>query len=423
MPSKRHRLAQRRKTVGHTQESLAEKLGVDRTTVVRWERGESEPQPWVRPRLADALGVLPDELSGLLADVGVAETSGAGVQPRRGLPVADAYVGSSASRHGPAQQAPQEAHLHFVQSLRMADRRVGGGHLYAAVSAYLAGGIDHERAVDAEQELRPLLAAAASLNEMAGWMAHDAAATAQARRHLSEALLLATQSSDRQLLAQVCASLSHLASHHGDASHALSHARNGLEHLRYAPSHGRLQARLLAMQARGFAVAGQPLEATRALADAEAALHGPITVASEWLSPFDSTSFAIEAARCFLRIGDLSEAHRRLQDALASRSADRIRSTAFAQLMLVTVLIGKERIDEACALTSQTLDEITSLGSSMILDHLVHTSILLRSQAKTYVEIPALVERLQQAILERSWIGTMGALRVGAAGAGRLDGG
>ncbi|GHJ06568.1 hypothetical protein TPA0907_09350 [Micromonospora humidisoli] len=74
MALRRHRLAQRRKTVGHTQESLAEKLGVDRTTVVRWERAESEPQPWIRPRFADALGVSPDELSGLLADVGAART-------------------------------------------------------------------------------------------------------------------------------------------------------------------------------------------------------------------------------------------------------------------------------------------------------------------------------------------------------------
>ncbi|SCE84813.1 DNA-binding transcriptional regulator, XRE-family HTH domain [Micromonospora haikouensis] len=74
MALRRHRLAQRRKTVGYTQESLAEKLGVDRTTVVRWERAESEPQPWARPRLADALRVSPDELSELFADVGPART-------------------------------------------------------------------------------------------------------------------------------------------------------------------------------------------------------------------------------------------------------------------------------------------------------------------------------------------------------------
>ncbi|MEU5943249.1 helix-turn-helix domain-containing protein, partial [Micromonospora sp. NPDC047548] len=70
MALKRHRLAQRRKTVGHTQESLAEKLGVDRTTIVRWERAESAPQPWVRLGLAEALQVTPDQLDELLNDLG-----------------------------------------------------------------------------------------------------------------------------------------------------------------------------------------------------------------------------------------------------------------------------------------------------------------------------------------------------------------
>ncbi|MEU8095195.1 helix-turn-helix transcriptional regulator [Micromonospora chalcea] len=74
MALRRHRLIQRRKTVGYSQESLAEKLSVDRTTVVRWERADSEPQPWVRPRLADALGVSPEELGDLLADIDSART-------------------------------------------------------------------------------------------------------------------------------------------------------------------------------------------------------------------------------------------------------------------------------------------------------------------------------------------------------------
>ncbi|WP_233513758.1 helix-turn-helix transcriptional regulator [Micromonospora craterilacus] len=66
---RRHRLALRRKALGHTQESLAEKLGVDRTTVVRWERGESAPQPWVRLGLAEALQTTVDQLDELLCDV------------------------------------------------------------------------------------------------------------------------------------------------------------------------------------------------------------------------------------------------------------------------------------------------------------------------------------------------------------------
>ncbi|MGH3792424.1 MAG: hypothetical protein ACRDQ9_16850, partial [Pseudonocardiaceae bacterium] len=34
-----------------------EQLGVDRMTVARWEAGESVPQPWQRPRIADAFGL------------------------------------------------------------------------------------------------------------------------------------------------------------------------------------------------------------------------------------------------------------------------------------------------------------------------------------------------------------------------------
>lgn len=63
---KRHRLAERRKAVGLSQERLAEAIGVDRSTVVRWERGETHPHPWHRPRLARALAVSIEELTGLL---------------------------------------------------------------------------------------------------------------------------------------------------------------------------------------------------------------------------------------------------------------------------------------------------------------------------------------------------------------------
>jgi transcriptional regulator with XRE-family HTH domain len=66
MPPKRHGLAAARKAAGHSQESLAERLGVERTTIQRWEAGETAPQPWHRPRLAKALGLPSDQLAELL---------------------------------------------------------------------------------------------------------------------------------------------------------------------------------------------------------------------------------------------------------------------------------------------------------------------------------------------------------------------
>ena len=70
MPAKRPQLSAARKAAGHTQESLAEALGVDRTTVVRWEAGETDPQPWVRPQLSRALQVSRAELASLLGAPG-----------------------------------------------------------------------------------------------------------------------------------------------------------------------------------------------------------------------------------------------------------------------------------------------------------------------------------------------------------------
>ena len=83
-PTKRQRLAQRRRALGLTQEALAELLTVQRSTVARWERGETEPLPWFRPRLARALKVSADELENLLG-----RDDGAVASPRQ-LPAAAA---------------------------------------------------------------------------------------------------------------------------------------------------------------------------------------------------------------------------------------------------------------------------------------------------------------------------------------------
>jgi transcriptional regulator with XRE-family HTH domain len=71
--TRRDRLAQRRKAVGLTQRALARLLGVERSTVVRWERGETEPLPWLRPRLAKALQVTAERLDELMASADSAD--------------------------------------------------------------------------------------------------------------------------------------------------------------------------------------------------------------------------------------------------------------------------------------------------------------------------------------------------------------
>jgi tetratricopeptide (TPR) repeat protein/transcriptional regulator with XRE-family HTH domain len=93
----RGRLARRRKAVGLTQEQLAEQLGVERTTVVRWERGETQPLPWLRPKLARALGVSADSMEELLAFGGVPASPPSRAAVPRQLPAAVAdFTGRAA---------------------------------------------------------------------------------------------------------------------------------------------------------------------------------------------------------------------------------------------------------------------------------------------------------------------------------------
>lgn len=63
---RRSGLASARKTAGYTQERLAEKAGVERETVVRWESGQHAPLPYLRPKLARLLGRTLRELEDLV---------------------------------------------------------------------------------------------------------------------------------------------------------------------------------------------------------------------------------------------------------------------------------------------------------------------------------------------------------------------
>jgi tetratricopeptide (TPR) repeat protein/transcriptional regulator with XRE-family HTH domain len=64
--ARRHRLAQRRRALGLTQEELAALLGIERSTVMRWEHGKTQPLPRIQPKLARALQVPAGQLAELL---------------------------------------------------------------------------------------------------------------------------------------------------------------------------------------------------------------------------------------------------------------------------------------------------------------------------------------------------------------------
>ncbi|MFD6071935.1 helix-turn-helix domain-containing protein [Amycolatopsis lurida] len=68
MGGRRTRFVAARKAAGYTQEGFAFALGLDPSTVNRWERGTSEPQVHNWPKVAELLKVTPAELAELLRD-------------------------------------------------------------------------------------------------------------------------------------------------------------------------------------------------------------------------------------------------------------------------------------------------------------------------------------------------------------------
>ncbi|WP_308042544.1 DNA-binding protein [Micromonospora sp. PLK6-60] len=295
-----------------------------------------------------------------------------------------------------------ETRLHLIRALRSADRQIGGKNLYGTVLAHLAAFAGPPK--QSPSIPRQALTAAASLHEMAGWMAHDSGDSITSRQHFRQALALAVDSGDQLLVGQVHGSLSHLACHEGNGSAAIAHAADGLGTVVGEEATAGVRARLFALQARGFAAAGRALDCHSSLRLAEAALAETAAAHSAWLSPFDRTSLNIEVARCLLRLGDVTAALRTLDGVVVDEPTARVRSQALARLLLATALVGQSRIEEVCLLTRQTVDLTHGLGSAVVLDQLRHLALLLRSHASRCPEVPQLLDRLRDTFRERSWV-------------------
>lgn len=66
---------------GYSQDDLAARMEVERSTILRWEAARSTPQPWIRPTLAATLDITANELETLLrkGDSGIDSLDSVGV--------------------------------------------------------------------------------------------------------------------------------------------------------------------------------------------------------------------------------------------------------------------------------------------------------------------------------------------------------
>ncbi|MEV8636035.1 hypothetical protein AB0395_30700 [Streptosporangium sp. NPDC051023] len=205
---------------------------------------------------------------------------------------------------------------------------------------------------------------AASLTELAGWMAHDSGRDDLAQVHFRRALPFARAAGDPVVEAHVYASMAHLASQQGDYGQTVELARAGIDIARQGEWYPALYGRLYMMEARGFAGQGDG-RAHKSLSYAEECIE-PSAV-HPWISPYDRASWSGEAALCLDDLGDLASARRHAEEAVALRRIGRVRSLAFGQVTLAKIHVRAEQLDDAVAVGYELLDGSQALGSVRVL--------------------------------------------------------
>lgn len=313
--------------------------------------------------------------SGLRHVLGAASDSDLGFVPvRRGQtrPIdddapAEFEVGTAAA----TEDGDLAAILAMINAFQIADRRLGGGHLYEQVTKYLSGVVG-PRLLDVPSG-RPggeLFAAASALTDIAGWMAHDAGQDQQARQHFHSSFRLAAAAENAALSANACASMSHLAGQLGQADDAVRIANAGLDRAVTAAGTTQLVARLHALKARGLSIKGESAECEAALDDAGHALTGPGEDLADWLARFDEASLASEASLCFRQLGNLAAAESQANRVIELRASDRVRARAFAQLTLARVFLDAGRVEESAFVGAAVCDVVPALTSERVVARL-----------------------------------------------------
>ena len=82
---------------------------------------------------------------------------------------------------------------------------------------------------------------------------------------------------------------------------------------------------------------------------------------------------------------------------------DRARSRAFAQLMLISILIAQGQPDEACGVAYEVLDATRALGSYLVVQQLEELDRLL-SPYRRNRDVAGFLGHLAEELRERRWL-------------------
>ncbi len=373
MAAKRRALAERRKAAGYSQEALAEALGVEPSTVGRWERGEAAPQPWFRPRLARALGVSVDELHNLLTDTGVPTQPAKDGEPtvpydpmrRRTLvkwslattAIAGMGVGSVGKVGVVDVVRLQRA---AARLYRLTDQH-GGETLWQAAAARVNDGyLMLEQGTYSPKVGQQLLRATGRLQICAGWLAFDAGQDNAAQTCYEGALALARQASDAEVEGRALANLarqSYVLDRPREAQRLATAAEHVVTSSEGSPA---LEATPYLRQAMASALLGEGRDTDRAITRARSALDRDWDEPTqEWCAFLTPAELDGIEATCALELGQASRAEVLLEQAIAGYGHRYARNRALYRVRLARARLDQDVVDGAAEAAAVALDDLT----------------------------------------------------------------
>jgi transcriptional regulator with XRE-family HTH domain len=347
MTLKRVQLAARRKAVGFSQDQLAEQLGVDRSTIARWESGVTEPQPWMRPRLARVLAVSVEQLGKLLAEAST--TTGEGDTERLDYTLThpgSADVVTVAQLRREVQQLDEQYVLMPSSSLLAdAGQALGQVRFLAANTANLR----------VRRELYAVEAEAATLMGQLVWDASQRRDHASARLYYDQAIEAAQNVRDPAAEGLALLRRAMIALYgERDPNSGLLLAEQAAETTRHASNV--LTGLAMLHTAEAHAMLGNRLACEQALAAADSIL-GHMDDMDAAIGTYSVTQLGRMAGSCYLSLEDTKRAIVLLEDtAVAYDKPSKSQAIVLGNLSLA--LIRQGSLDEAAGRLHEAMDVI-----------------------------------------------------------------
>jgi len=381
-------LAGARKAAGYTQESLAAELNADRTTVARWEAGDTEPQPFYRPRLVRLLGISSDDLRRILGEA----TPG-----RPGVASAHTAAEPLSARH-PEQPALDRrvviqkaaaiaASLHDAETLRrkLADavdraamseaslddwestaNQYGLAHRYRPAASMLADLtadfaelhrlLDGRRAILVPTRLTRVMAQLAGI--MCATLVRLDQQTA-ARNWARTAKVAASEVGDSTLHAWVLNQEAFSHYYGGNLVEAVSVAAHAQHIANQAPCAG--VSKTAALEARAHALLGRVEETHAALGRAERALTGmDVKALTPSIFDYDEARFQFHAGNAHTHLGETAAAFAAQERALALYPAGDSFDRALVMLDRADCLVHDNDIPGAAEWIVRALESVAA---------------------------------------------------------------